>query len=139
MYRDGFMCPLSGMVMGETAERLSSIYEISRDQQDEYAAESHDRAKRATQSGRFKHEIASIEISMKHGTTKFDTDEHVRADISVEQMKMLPPGTITVGNFCGITEYSSGIYLMGPWSSIFNSGLRRTGLPSTLSRSYGIV
>src|SRR3989442_6654997 len=62
MYRDGFNDPLSGLVMGETAEELASRYEISRDEQDEYALKSQQRAAAAIAAGRFNDELAPLEI-----------------------------------------------------------------------------
>src|SRR5918912_702296 len=62
MYRDGFLDPLSGLVMGETAENLVSKYEISREEQDEYALRSQQRAEGAINSGRFDEEIVPLEI-----------------------------------------------------------------------------
>src|SRR3977135_64092 len=72
MYRDGFNDPLSGLVMGETAENLARQYEISRDEQDEYALRSQQRAQAAIDAGRFDAEIASLEIKgRKNEATTF--------------------------------------------------------------------
>src|SRR6476620_168529 len=80
MYRDGFNDPLSGLVMGETAEKLAGQYEISRDEQDEFALRSQQRAAAATAAGRFSDEVAPVEIKGRKGeVTSFTTDEHVRA------------------------------------------------------------
>src|SRR5437660_11101355 len=67
MYRDGFNDPLSGMVMGETAEELAKRYEIARDQQDEYALRSQQRAAAAIHAGRFTDEVLSLEIKNRKG------------------------------------------------------------------------
>src|SRR5438093_8740170 len=69
MYRDGFYCPLSELVMGETAENLATMYEISRDQQDEYALRSQQRAAAATQTKRFAEELVPVAIPGKKGET----------------------------------------------------------------------
>src|ERR1051326_7048747 len=75
MYRDGFNDPLSGLVMGETAEKLAGQYEISRDEQDEYALRSQQRAAAATAAGKFSDEIVPIEIKGRKGeVTSFATD-----------------------------------------------------------------
>src|SRR6266705_649685 len=66
MYRDGFNDPLSGLVMGETAEVLARHYEISRDEQDEYALRSQQRAAAATAAGRFNEEILPLELKGRH-------------------------------------------------------------------------
>src|SRR6266576_1062838 len=77
MYRDGFNAPLSGLVMGETAEVLARHYEISRDEQDEYALRSQQRAAAAIAAGRFEAEILPLEIKGRKGeVTQFALDEH---------------------------------------------------------------
>ena len=65
MYRDGFHCPISDMLMGETAEKLAQIHDISRKEQDEFALESQKKAGRAIQEGRFKDEIAAVPVKVK--------------------------------------------------------------------------
>src|ERR1700704_4588511 len=80
MYRDGFNDPLSGLVMGETAENLARRYEISRNEQDEYALRSQQRAQAALKSGRFDEEVLSLEIKdRKDAVASFARDEHPRA------------------------------------------------------------
>src|SRR5438132_8462944 len=69
MYRDGFFCPLARMVMGETAEVLAEQYNITRDEQDEYALMSQTRAARAIGGGRFDAEIVPVAIEGKKGAT----------------------------------------------------------------------
>jgi acetyl-CoA acetyltransferase family protein len=100
--------------MGETAELLASMYRISRDQQDEYAFESHRRAPDAIQLGRFKEEITTI--STEAGGC-FNIDEHVRADVSMEEIRKLPPvfskaGTVTTANSSGITDGAAAALLV---------------------------
>src|SRR4029077_4011278 len=76
MYRDGFNDPLSGLVMGETAEKLASQYEISRDEQDEYALRSQARAATAIETGRFDEELLFIDLKDRRGNvTPFTQDE----------------------------------------------------------------
>src|ERR1044071_1415842 len=80
MYRDGFNDPLSGLVMGETAEKLASKYEIDREEQDAYALRSQQRAIEAASAGRFNEETLPLELKDRKGkVTIFATDEHVRA------------------------------------------------------------
>src|SRR5467141_817710 len=80
MYRDGFNDPLSGLVMGETAENLARQYEISRAEQDNYALRSQQRAAAAIATGRFEAERLPLELRDRKGNlTMFATDEHVRA------------------------------------------------------------
>jgi acetyl-CoA C-acetyltransferase len=117
MYKDGFMCPLSQMLMGETAEILASTYGISRERQDEYAFESQHRALCAIAAGKFKQEIAPIELSSKGNSRRFDSDEHVRDDVSLDQIRSLRPvfsqtGTVTAGNSCGITDGAAAVVLI---------------------------
>jgi acetyl-CoA C-acetyltransferase len=117
MYRDGFLCPLSKLIMGETAEILAEQYKISREEQDEFAVESHRRATKAAMECHFKTEIVPIEVKDKKGNvSRLDKDEHVRPDATLEGMKKLPPvfsktGTITAGNSSGITDGAAAIVL----------------------------
>jgi acetyl-CoA C-acetyltransferase len=122
MYRDGFLCPLSKMIMGETAELLAEQRKISREEQDEFAVESHRRAARAAAECHFKAEIVPVEITDKKGkVTRIEKDEHVRADATLEGMQKLPPvfvksggkttGTVTAGNSSGITDGAAAVVL----------------------------
>lgn len=119
MYRDGFNDPLSGLVMGETAENLARSYEISRDEQDEYAVRSQQRAQAAIEAGRFDSEIAPLEIKGRKGeTVGFTRDEHPRAGTSKPDLAKLSPvfskdGTVTAGNSSGITDGAAAVIVMG--------------------------
>jgi acetyl-CoA C-acetyltransferase len=118
MYRDGFLDPLSGLVMGETAENLARRYEISRNEQDEYAQRSQQRAEAAIEAGRFDEEITSLEIKGRKGeTSSFARDEHFRAGTTIEALRKLAPvfskdGTVTAGNSSGITDGAAAVVLM---------------------------
>jgi acetyl-CoA C-acetyltransferase len=118
MYRDGFNDPLSGLVMGETAENLASKYEIARDEQDEYALRSQQRAAEATAAGWFDEESLPLELKDRKGNaTVFATDEHVRAKTSIEDLQKLAPvfskdGTVTAGNSSGITDGAAAVVVM---------------------------
>jgi acetyl-CoA C-acetyltransferase len=118
MYRDGFFCPLAEMVMGETAENLATIHKIPRDEQDEFAVRSQNRATKAQREGRFRDELVDIALQGRKGETqKFDADEHVRPDATIADMKKLPPvfsktGTVTAGNSSGITDGASALVLV---------------------------
>ncbi len=118
MYRDGFLCPMSQMVMGETAELLAERYKIPRDEQDLYALESHRRAARAMQECRFQAEIVAIERTDKKGNvSRLEKDEHVRADTTLESLAKLPPvfsktGSVTAGNSSGITDGAAALVLV---------------------------
>jgi acetyl-CoA C-acetyltransferase len=128
MYRDGFNDPLSGLVMGETAENLARQYEISRDEQDEYALRSQQRAQTAIESGRFHEEIVSLEIKGRKGeTTKFARDEHARAGTTKQDLEKLAPvfskdGTVTAGNSSGITDGAAAVIVLSE-EALENSGV----------------
>jgi acetyl-CoA C-acetyltransferase len=118
MYRDGFNDPLSGLVMGETAENLARRYEISRREQDEYALRSQQRAEAAVEGGRFDAEILPLEIKGRKGeAARFTRDEHYRAGTTLEALAKLAPvfskeGTVTAGNSSGITDGAAALVLM---------------------------
>jgi acetyl-CoA C-acetyltransferase len=114
MYRDGFFCPMARMVMGETAEILAEQYEISREEQDQYALCSQQRAERAQASGRFQAEIVPVTLDGKKGPQVFERDEHIYLGATLEKMAKLPPvfsktGTITAGNSSGITDAAAAV------------------------------
>jgi acetyl-CoA C-acetyltransferase len=110
MYRDGFHCPLADMVMGETAEKLADIHAITREEQDAYALGSQLRAGAALRSGRFREEMAPVDLPPRKGAAaRLEVDEHVRLDISPGDMQKLrpvfrPDGTVTAANSSGITD-----------------------------------
>jgi len=118
MYRDGFNDPLSGLVMGETAENLARRYEISRSEQDEYAFRSQQRAVAAIESGRFRDEVLSLEVKDARGAVaSFSRDEHPRAGTTMEDLAKLAPvfsgeGSITAGNSSGITDGAAAVVVM---------------------------
>src|SRR5881227_921096 len=101
MYRDGFNDPLSGLVMGETAEKLASQYEISREEQDEYALRSQQRAAASIGAGKFDGEIVPLEVRGRNPTVRedapssgariFGQDEHVRSSTSIDDLRKLSP------------------------------------------------
>ncbi len=118
MYRDGFFCPMAKMVMGETAEVLAEQYKISRDEQDEYALMSQNRAARAIAAGRFGDEIVPVAIEGKKGTITFSRDEHPFPDASIEKLGKLATvfsktGTVTAGNSSGITDGAAAVVVAG--------------------------
>jgi len=118
MYRDGFNDPLSGLVMGETAENLARRYEIARDEQDEYALRSQQRAAAASASGRFNDEMMPLELKSRKGAAAvFAQDEHIRAETTIESLRKLPlvfakDGTVTAGNSSGITDGAAAVVVM---------------------------
>ena len=117
MYRDGFLDPVSGMLMGETAEKLADLYKIGRPEQDEFALESQRRAGAAMRECRFKAEIAPVKVKGRKGEEReVSADEHPRADTTIEDLGKLPPvfregGTVHAGNSSGITDGASSLVL----------------------------
>lgn len=110
MVHDGLWCAFDKWHMGETGEVVAEKYQITRQQQDEYAALSQRRAIAAIRSGRFRDEICSVEIPQRKGDPViFDTDEGPREDASVESLAKLKPafrsnGTVTAGNASTIND-----------------------------------
>ncbi|HNU90510.1 MAG TPA: acetyl-CoA C-acetyltransferase [Spirochaetota bacterium] len=102
-------------IMGQTAENLAKKYNISRDEQDQVAFESHSKALAAIDSGRFKDEIIPVPIPGRKGEVKmFDTDEHPRRDVSRESLAKLKPvfdknGTVTAGNSSGLNDGAAAL------------------------------
>jgi acetyl-CoA C-acetyltransferase len=127
MYRDGFNDPLSGLVMGETAENLARQYGIDRDSQDEFALRSQQRAQAAIESGRFDTEIVPLDVKGRKGeTTKFVRDEHCRFGTTMADLAKLAPvfskdGTVSAGNSSGITDGAAAVVVMS------ESALKRSG------------
>ena len=110
MYRDGYYCPLAEMVMGETAELLAERYHITRQEQDAFALESHQKAIAAWEKGYFAAEVVAVAVPGDKGATlTVERDERPRADTSLERLSCLKPafkpdGTITAANASGITD-----------------------------------
>ena len=117
MYRDGFLCPLCGQLMGETAENLVREFGVSRLEQDAFAAESQRRAKAAAEEGRFDAEIVPVEVPGKKGPVLVSQDEHPRPDTTAASLAKLPPvfdaegGTVHAGNSSGITDGGAALVL----------------------------
>jgi acetyl-CoA C-acetyltransferase len=117
MYKDGFLCPMCGQIMGETAETLATQYHISREEQDRYAMETQHRCELARTDGRFNDEIVPIEISAGKGERKTITlDEHPRDGVTMESLAKLPPvfkkdGTVHAGNSSGLTDAAAALVL----------------------------
>lgn len=103
--------------MGVTAENLAERYAIGREEQDELALQSHQRACRAIEQGTFREEILPIETRSKKKTVWVETDEHPRSDTSMENLAKLRPvfkegGTVTAGNASGINDGAAALVLM---------------------------
>src|SRR5690606_34582599 len=121
--------PFEHFHMGVTAENVAEKYQISRAAQDEQEVEGHSRAARAIAEGRFKEQIVPVEVKSRTGVVTFDTDEHVRADASLEQMAKLKPafrkegGTVTPGNASGIND-GAGAVVVASGKAVAEKGLK---------------
>ncbi|KMW47895.1 acetyl-CoA C-acyltransferase family protein [Ralstonia insidiosa] len=110
--------PFHTIHMGVTAENVAREFGISREQQDQTALESHQRASRAIQAGYFKDQIVPVTIKSRKGDIQFDTDEHVRHDATIDDMTKLKPvfakenGTVTAGNASGLNDAGAALVLM---------------------------
>jgi len=114
MYRDGFDDPLSGLVMGETAEELAREAGIGRVDSDRFALTSQQRCEAARKAGRFTTEISPITVEGRHGSTLVEHDEHPRDGVTIESLAKLRPvfrqdGTVTAGNASGITDGAAAV------------------------------
>jgi acetyl-CoA C-acetyltransferase len=120
MYRDGFQDPLSGLIMGETAEVLARQYGITRAESDAFAVESQQKAEAAQKAGYFAAEIAPVAIETRDKTTTVSDDEHPRHGTTLDALAKLPlvfpevegyPGIITAGSSSGITDGGAALVL----------------------------
>jgi len=114
MYKDGFLDPICGMVMGETAEKLADIHKISREEQDEFALESQRRAGVAIREGRFERQLVPVTVKGRKGDQVVAADEHPRPDTTPAEIAKLPPvfrtgGTVHAGNSSGITDGAAAV------------------------------
>jgi acetyl-CoA C-acetyltransferase len=108
--------PFQKIHMGITAENVAARYGISREMQDELAVESQKRAARAIAEGRFDSQIVTVNVPGRKGPLRFDIDEHVRAEVSAEQLAKMKPvfkenGTVTAGNASGINDGAAAVVL----------------------------
>jgi acetyl-CoA C-acetyltransferase len=118
MYKDGFLCPLAGMVMGETAEKLARELGIGREEQDRFALESQRKCQAAREAGRFEAEIAPVVVKAGKGEARVEKDEHPRDGAALESLAKLPPvfdardGSVSAGNSSGITDGAAALLVM---------------------------
>lgn len=110
--------PFEVIHMGVTAENVAKKYNITREEQDALAVESHRRARHAIENGYFKEQIVPITLKTRKGEVVFDTDEHARVDVTAEGLAKLRPvfvkenGTVTAGNASGINDGAAAVVLM---------------------------
>jgi acetyl-CoA C-acetyltransferase len=109
--------PFENIHMGVTAENLAESHQITRGMQDQLALQSHQRAAHAIKEGRFRSQILPVVLKTRRGETTFDTDEHVRGELTSEDLARLravfkKDGTVTAGNASGINDGAAAVVLM---------------------------
>ncbi|GAA6188048.1 acetyl-CoA C-acetyltransferase [Litorivita sp. NS0012-18] len=117
MIRDGLWDAFNGYHMGQTAENVAEQWQISRDQQDEFAVASQNKAEAAQKAGKFADEIVPFTIKTRKGETVVDADEYIRHGASMEAMQKLRPaftkdGSVTAANASGLNDGAAGALLM---------------------------
>jgi acetyl-CoA C-acetyltransferase len=117
MLKDGLWDAFHGYHMGNTAENVATKYQISREQQDQFALASQQKASAAQKAGRFKDEIAPVTVKTRKGDVIVSDDEYIRHDSTIEGMARLRPafskdGTVTAGNASGINDGAAALVLM---------------------------
>jgi acetyl-CoA C-acetyltransferase len=117
MLKDGLWDAFHGYHMGNTAENVAQKYQITRDQQDAFAADSQQKAGAAMQAGRFRDEIVPVTVKTRKGDVVVENDEYPRPDTTVEVLAKLRPafakdGTVTAGNASGINDGAAAVVLM---------------------------
>ena len=118
MIKDGLMDAFNGYHMGNTAENVAKEWQITREQQDQFAVASQNKAEAARKAGRFKDEIVAVSIKEKKGEKIIDTDEYIRDGVTYESIKDLRPaflrdgGSVTAANASGINDGAAAVVLM---------------------------
>ena len=117
MLSDGLLDAFHGYHMGQTAENVAEKWQISRDQQDEFAVASQNKAEAAQKAGKFDEEIVPFTVKTRKGDIVVDKDEYVRHGATIENMQKLRPafnkeGSVTAGNASGINDGAAGVLLM---------------------------
>jgi len=127
MLKDALMDAFNGYHMGNTAENVAAKWQITREQQDAFAAASQEKAGKAMKAGRFKDEIVPVTIKTRRGETVVDTDEHPKPETTVEALAKLraafsKDGTVTAGNASGINDGAAAL-LVASEEAAKNNGL----------------
>ncbi|QXM23724.1 acetyl-CoA C-acetyltransferase [Elioraea tepida] len=117
MIKDGLWDAFNGYHMGNTAENVARQWQITREQQDEFAYQSQRKAAEAMAAGRFRDEIVPVTVKTRKGEVVVDTDEHPKPDTTLEVLAKLRPafakdGTVTAGNASGINDGAAAVVLM---------------------------
>src|SRR5215470_10177830 len=117
MIKDGLWDAFNGYHMGNTAENVAKQWQITRNQQDEFAVKSQNKAEAAQKAGKFKDEIVPVTIKGRKGDVVVDTDEYPKAGVTIESIAKLRPafdkeGTVTAANASGINDGAAAVVLM---------------------------
>jgi acetyl-CoA C-acetyltransferase len=117
MLKDGLMDAFNGYHMGNTAENVAQRWQLTREEQDQFATASQNKAEAAQKEGRFNDEIAPVTISSRKGDIVVDQDEYIRAGTTIDALAKLRPafskdGTVTAGNASGINDGAAALVLM---------------------------
>ena len=117
MIKDGLWCAFNGYHMGNTAENVARQWQLTRDEQDAFAAGSQQKTEAAQNAGTFADEIVPVTIKTRKGEVVVDTDEHPKHGVTVESLAKLRPafdkeGTVTAGNASGINDGAAAVVLM---------------------------
>jgi acetyl-CoA C-acetyltransferase len=117
MVHDGLWCSFNDYHMGVTAENLCTKYDLTREEQDQFAASSQQKAVQAIEDGKFKDEIVPVEVKKKKEILTVDTDEYPRKGTTAEKLGGLRPafkkdGSVTAGNASGINDGAAAVVIM---------------------------
>jgi acetyl-CoA C-acetyltransferase len=117
MIKDGLWDAFNGYHMGNTAENVAKQWQITREQQDEFAVASQNKAEAAQKAGKFKDEIAPVTIKTRKGEVVVEDDEYIKHGVTIEGVGKLRPafdkeGTVTAGNASGINDGAAAVVLM---------------------------
>lgn len=139
LHKDGFLCPVAGGLMGELTDVYAKDLGISREEQDAFAADCHNKVERAVEAGKFVEEIIPIEIPGKKGSTFFKDEEIYRKGVTAESLAKLPAvftkgGTVTAGNACALCDAAAAQVLMSK-EKADAMGLK----PMAIVRGYSFV
>jgi acetyl-CoA C-acetyltransferase len=139
LHKDGFLCPLGGGLMGELTDAYAKDLGITREAQDEFAAQSHNKTEQAIKAGKFVEEIVPIEIPGKKGPDYFKDEEIFRRGVTPEALSKLPSafiqgGTVTAGNACALCDAAAAQVVMDK-EKAETLGLK----PLALIRGYSFV
>lgn len=139
LHKDGFLCPVAGGLMGELTDVYAKDLDISREEQDAFAADCHNKTEAAVAAGKFENEIVPIEVPGRKGATIFKDEEIFRKGVTPESMAKLPAvftkgGTVTAGNACALCDAAAAQVIMGR-DKADEMGLK----PQALIRGYSFV